>query len=162
MNATTADPVNDLIRDMMENVAKYGGENTTTFLMVQAIGELQRLNGLTQQTAPAVATGPQAESTGDGCARLESEARIEGGRLLIALRISTLAHAARCSEYFWRAKEDGTPLRITNEGVLANSVRRALNREEEDGSTPISRMLDEAVEWVAEQGEDGIEEGLAQ
>ncbi|ADV01299.1 hypothetical protein [Alicycliphilus denitrificans] len=76
MNATTADPVNDLIRDMMENVAKYGGENTTTFLMVQAIKELQRQHkaldcaGLaaspTAQTAPAITseTGNPASARG--------------------------------------------------------------------------------------------------
>lgn len=96
-----------------------------------------------------------------GCARLESEARIEGGKLVIALRTSTLAHAARNSEYFWRAKEDGTPLAITDEAAFADSIRRALNLEAEDGSTPISRLLDEATEWVTEQGEDGIEEGGA-
>lgn len=34
----------DLIRDMQENVAKYGRENTTTFLMVQAINSLKKLD----------------------------------------------------------------------------------------------------------------------
>lgn len=94
----------------------------------------------------------------EGCARLESEARIEGDRLVISLRISTLAHAARHSQYFDALEEDGHPLVITDEAEFARSVVRGLNREEEDGSTPVTRMLDDAFEWVCEQGEEGVEE----
>lgn len=93
-----------------------------------------------------------------GCARLESEAQIIDGKLVVALRIETLAHAARHSEYFFQCAEQGMQLKITDEAAFAKSVANALNREEEDGSTPITRMLDEATEWVSEQGEDGIEE----
>lgn len=94
----------------------------------------------------------------EGCARLESEARIVGDELIIKLKISTLAHAARHSDYFFQCQEDGTTLKITDEAAFAESVASALNREEEDGSTPITRLLDEATEWVSEQGMDGIEE----
>ena len=94
----------------------------------------------------------------DGCARFESEAKVIGGKLVISLRISTLAHAARNSNHFFICAENGAPIKITDETVFAESVARALNREEEDGNTPITRMLDEATEWVSEQGEDGIEE----
>lgn len=94
----------------------------------------------------------------EGCARLESEAKIIDGKLVISLRISTLAHAARNSDHFFNCAESGTPIKITDETVFARSVANALNREEEDGSTPITRMLDEATEWVSEQGEEGIEE----
>lgn len=93
-----------------------------------------------------------------GCARFESEAKIIDDKLVISLRISTLAHAASHSEHFYNCAESGTPLKITDEAVFAQSVANALNREEEDGSTPITRMLDEATEWVSEQGEEGIEE----
>lgn len=94
----------------------------------------------------------------EGCARFESEAKVIGGKLVISLRVGTLAHAARHSEYFFNCAESGTKLTITNEATFAKSVARGLNREEEDGTTPITRMLDEAVEWVSEQGEEGIEE----
>lgn len=93
-----------------------------------------------------------------GCARLESEARIIGDELVIKLKISTLAHAAQHSDYFFHCQEDGVALKITDEAAFAESVASALNREEEDGSTPITRMLDEATEWVSEQGWSGIEE----
>ena len=94
-----------------------------------------------------------------GCARTESEAKIEDGKLVITLSISTLAHAARHSQYFFDCAEDGLQLHISDEAEFAESVVRGLNLEEEDGSTPITRMLDEAVIWVSEQGEAGIEEG---
>lgn len=97
-------------------------------------------------------------TTTEGCARLESEAQIVGDKLVISLRISTLANAARHCAYFDALEEDGHPLKITDEALFAKSVKLALNREEEDGSTPITRMLDDAFEWVSEQGEDGIEE----
>ena len=64
----------------------------------------------------------------------------------------------RHSQYFFDCAEDGRKLRISDEAEFAGSVVRRLNLEEEDGSTPITRMLDEAVIWVSEQGEAGIEE----
>lgn len=94
----------------------------------------------------------------EGCARLESEAQIVDGKLVIALRISTLAHAARHSDYFDRCAEQGMPLKITDEALFAKSVTYVLNAEEEDGSTPITRMLDKAFEYVSEQGEEGVED----
>ena len=97
-------------------------------------------------------------NTEEGCARPESEAQIVGDKLTISLRISTLAHAARHSDYFDRCAEQGMPLKITDEATFAKSVAYALNAEEEDGSTPITRMLDKAFEHVSEQGEEGVEE----
>ena len=94
----------------------------------------------------------------DGCARIESEAKIVDGELVIRLRIGTLANAAKYSEYFDNCAEEGTTLKITDEAEFAESIANSLNREAEDGSTPITRMLDKATEWVCEQGEDGVEE----
>jgi len=99
-----------------------------------------------------------SNDTDTPCARMESEAQIIDGKLVISLRISTLAHAARHCAYFDALEEDGCPLKITDEAVFAESVAAALNCEEEDGSTPITRMLDDAFEHVSEQGMDGVEE----
>jgi len=90
--------------------------------------------------------------------RLESEAQIIDGRLIISLSIQTLANAARNSQHFFDCAEQGMQLKITDEAAFAESVKSALNREEEDGSTPITRLLDDATAWVSEQGEEGIEE----
>lgn len=90
--------------------------------------------------------------------RLESEARVIDGKLVISLKIETLAVAARHSEYFGMCEEAGNPVKITDDAEFAESVARGLNLEEEDGSTPIMRMLDEAFEWVCEQGEPGVDD----
>ncbi len=94
----------------------------------------------------------------EGCVRFEAEPAIVDGDLVIRVSVGTLAHAALHSDHFFACAEQGTPLKITNEDEFAKSVVRALNREGEDGSTPITRMLDRAFEWVSEQGEEGIEE----
>ena len=90
--------------------------------------------------------------------RPETDAKIENGNLLISISIDTLVNAANYSQYFFDCKEDGINLVISDKDKFAKSVANALNLEEEDGGTPITRMLDEAIIWVSEQGEEGIEE----
>lgn len=90
--------------------------------------------------------------------RLESEANIVDGKLVIALKIDTLSFAAQRSDYFFNCEEAGQLMKITNETEFAESVARALNVEAEDGSTPVMRMLDKAFEFVCEQGEPGVDD----
>lgn len=78
--------------------------------------------------------------------------------LVISMPVQALAHAARNSEYFFNCAEDGMPLVITDEVEFAQSVVNALNNEQEDGSTPITRMLDDAFIQVCEMGDPGVEE----
>ena len=89
---------------------------------------------------------------------MEYEATIVDGKILISISIENLAHAAMNGEYFFACAEEGSPLRITNPSVFAESVALGLNREEEDGSTPVTRLLDDAIKWVCEQGEEGVDE----
>lgn len=50
---------------------------------------------------------------------------------------------------------------VTDLAVWRGAVVRALRREEENGDTPVHLLLDTALEYAAEQGEEGIEiEGL--
>lgn len=98
----------------------------------------------------------------EGHARMESEARLVDDRLVISLSVRTLAHAARNSEYFFSCANDGYPLQITDEVAFAKSVIRALNLEGEDGSTPVTQMLDWAFMHVCEQGDEGVEESQSQ
>lgn len=93
----------------------------------------------------------------EGQTLLETTAQIVNGELVIRLRTSTLANAAKYSPYFDGCAAHGTTLRITDEAAFARSVSSALNSEREDGSTPITRMLDKAFQHAAEQGLDGIE-----
>lgn len=36
------------------------------------------------------------------------------------------------------------------------AIVRALRREDSTGGTPVNKMLDEALEWAVEQGEEGV------
>lgn len=91
----------------------------------------------------------------------ESKAQIVGDSLVISLSIGTLAHAARHGDSFFLCADRGRPLVITDERMFAQSVVRALNREQEDGLTPVTSMLDDAIEYVIAYGEDGVDEAPA-
>jgi formaldehyde-activating enzyme involved in methanogenesis len=92
------------------------------------------------------------------CARLESAVQIVNDGLVISISAETLAHAARNSECFFQSAEDGTKLAITNAVDFMTSVAKCLNEESEDGSTPITRMFDRAIEQVVDDGEPGVDE----
>jgi hypothetical protein len=146
-------------REALERIASWpegdtvGGHFNEPESAQIARDALAALAALAEQQAEAPVSGNT-----EGCARLESEAQIVGDKVVISLRVSTLAHAARHSDYFDRCAEQGTPLEITSEAAFAKSVTYALNSEEEDGSTPITRMLDKAFEHVSERGEEGVGE----
>ena len=75
---------------------------------------------------------------------------IKAGRLEITIGVDLLCFAV----------EHGTGmdwLKITDKDVFANEIRSALLSEEEDGSTPVHRMLDAAASEAAEQGAEGCE-----
>lgn len=90
--------------------------------------------------------------------KLPHNAYTEDGNLVISIPFHALATAARLSDYFFDCANNNIHLVIPDEVVFAESVCNALNLEEEDGSTPITKILDDAIEWVSEQGEPGIEE----
>ncbi|SFE88407.1 hypothetical protein [Paracidovorax wautersii] len=138
------------IQRLLQLIPCLNANSTTLGLAVTELQALARAASATPETTEA-----------PGCARFEAAPRLIDGRLLISVSISTLAHAARHSDYFFRCQEDGCPLQITDEAAFAKSVVEALNCEQEDGSTPITRMLDAATEYVSEQGLEGIEEGSA-
>lgn len=73
--------------------------------------------------------------------------RIEKGQLVLSIGIETLAFATMngTSGYF-----DG--LKITNPRGFARDVVAELEREQEDGTTPVHAMIDAAAEAAAEQG----------
>ncbi len=89
--------------------------------------------------------------------RRESEAFLQDGRLVLSISYATLANAARNSEYFFNASESGEVLEILDVAAFAQDVCGALNLEEEDGSTPLTRALDGAFEYVVEQGYESVE-----
>jgi len=92
------------------------------------------------------------------CARLESAVQIVNDGLIISISAETLANAARHGECFFQSAQEGTKLVISNAVDFMTSVAKCLNEESEDGSTPITRMFDQAIEQVVEDGEPGVDE----
>lgn len=78
---------------------------------------------------------------------------IEGGQLKISIGIALLAFAVQ-SQDSWPEEFAVVDLR-----EFAKSMARQLQREEEDGTTPVHRMLDAAADEVLERGDDGVDEG---
>ena len=91
----------------------------------------------------------------------ELEVKIENEELVIRVGISTLCTAVRQCQVIDHAVMDADgdegAVEITDEAVFAKEILHALEQEEEDGSTPVHRMLDAAANWAIEQGCEGIE-----
>lgn len=78
---------------------------------------------------------------------------IKDGQLNISIGIALLAFAVQAQD----AWPEG--VRVTDLQEFASSMARQLQKEEEDGTTPVHRMLDAAAYEVLEQGDDGVDEG---
>lgn len=78
-------------------------------------------------------------------------AEIEGDQIVIRVGIPHLPHAVSVAPTAYGFK-------VTDVSIFAAQLVRALNREDEDGSTPIHRMFDRAFEDVIESDGDGIDD----
>lgn len=86
----------------------------------------------------------------------------EGDWIVIAIHKNTLKNAIELNqglEYYSDEQEDYMPPKIINLDQFVNDVVDALNREEEDGSTLITKALDDAVVEACESGSDAIQLG---
>src|SRR5574343_127048 len=80
-----------------------------------------------------------------------------GKRIEISIGKKILAFADENHPTLWSDQEDNEPVvKITDHELFMDEVWRELNREEEDGSTLVTRMLDKAIERAIEGGCDGI------
>ncbi len=82
--------------------------------------------------------------------------RIEGNQLIISIGISTLAFSANKGEDMCELFESGA-IKIVNEKQFAKDVWYELGREDEDGSTMLTDLLDKAVREAVDRGSAGIE-----
>lgn len=77
-------------------------------------------------------------------------------KLVISIGISTLLHAITFREDLFPDEE--TPkIKIVDENIFAKDVLFELQNEEEDGTTLVHKMFDEAGTNAMEQGSEGIE-----
>lgn len=87
------------------------------------------------------------------------QCKVEGEQLVIRIGVGTLAWAAQhCPLLYDNAKHKGSGpyVGIDNEHELAIDVCRELNAEEEDGTTPVHRLLDRAIFDAFENGSTGF------
>lgn len=77
--------------------------------------------------------------------------------LTIEVGIDTLKYAAERHDDFWMPQTDKSGLVVSNADEFASEVVYALNDEGEDGSTPVSRLLDAAIRQAVECGCEGLD-----
>ena len=73
---------------------------------------------------------------------------IRGGVLTISIGVETLAHAVRTGQGFGGDAE----VLVSDVEAFARDVLRELEREQEDGTTPVHAMLDAAARAAVEDG----------
>ena len=88
--------------------------------------------------------------------------QISDGEMQFAIGIDGLAFAADHSDTFNPYDPENNDWvqrwKVVNPEQFAIEVLRAMNREGEDGSTPLTRFLDQMVDAALEDGSEGVEE----
>lgn len=89
------------------------------------------------------------------------QATVVGTGIEMSVGVDVLCHAAAFHPDFWDGESgpDVPNIGITDPAVFAREVAEAINREDEDGSTLLTRMLDEAVRDAVESGCEGVDHG---
>lgn len=83
-------------------------------------------------------------------------ANIENGQIVIRLDIDVLDGAV---EQLWSCGRYGWPrYKVTDKAAFARAFVAELNEEEEDGTTPIHLLFDNAAMRAIENGAEGVEE----
>lgn len=88
-------------------------------------------------------------------AALDGKATIKGGAIVIRVAIKALPVVV---EGAWALGSLDTRWKITDAPAFAEDLVRALNDEDEQGTTMIHKMFDAAINEALEQGAEGIEE----
>ncbi|MBE3065158.1 MAG: hypothetical protein IMZ69_09100 [Spirochaetes bacterium] len=82
---------------------------------------------------------------------------IARGELVIRIGIETLAFCTdECSE-FYNSEKDRSDVKVTDPDEWAKDVVRELEREEEDGSSPLTDLLERAMSDAVDQGSTAVE-----
>lgn len=83
---------------------------------------------------------------------------IEGDAIVIRVSLDALVFATEhgCLCTFSKLKNDFRTVKVHDPARWRDAIVRALRREKENGDTPVHLMLDAALEYAADQGEEGI------
>lgn len=86
------------------------------------------------------------------------ELHVSQGRLIIRIGTEALVNACRYSPVMDELDESAQgELIVEDQDAFAEAIRRALEHEEEDGTTLVHKMLDDAFRYAVEQGFEGFE-----
>lgn len=82
-----------------------------------------------------------------------------GGYIEMGVGTNALTFAAENHPDFWDGESDpDVPnIKVTDREVFARAVVDAINKEAEDGSTLLTRMLDAAIAAAVEDGCEGVD-----
>ena len=83
----------------------------------------------------------------------------EGDWVVIAIHKNTIKNATELNqglEYYSDEQEDYVPPKVVDLDQLIDDLVDELNREEEDGSTLVTKALDDAVINACENGSEAI------
>lgn len=83
-------------------------------------------------------------------------ARIEGNEIVIRVPISAIPFAAECMDANLYGNQSPT-FRVSDLDAFASEIVLQLNCEEEDGSTPITQLLDNAMDQAIDSGCEGVD-----
>lgn len=86
---------------------------------------------------------------------LSAVAVVEGDNIVIRLPIKNLPVAVEGSIAMGTVE---TQMKVTDAEKFAADVVRALNDEDEEGTTRVHQMFDSAFNYISENGSDGIAE----
>jgi len=84
---------------------------------------------------------------------------IENDCLVIKIGINALAFVAANCEYFWDGESgiDVPTVKVIDKSLFAKEVRRYLAAEEEDGSTLLTKTIEQAIINAVEDGCEGVD-----
>ena len=121
--------------------------DTANRLMNEAIYENEVLR---EQLAALSAIAPKDD--------VPLRCEVVNGAIEFTIGAKILAHATNISPNLYDHENDRGQYRVADPAAFAKDVARELNRESEDGSTPLTRLLDSVIEEAINQGAEGIEE----
>lgn len=76
----------------------------------------------------------------------------ENDTITITIGIETLCHAVRIGRPYGQGG-----VKITDQEAFIQNLIYGMQSEQEDGTTPVHSMFDEAVTTMLENGEEGLE-----
>lgn len=117
--------------------------------------ERQRLINAEGCKPDLIITPPQPTHSA-GLSDVPPTVAVEGDQLIIRITTKCLLHAVTCCSQ-WPINATGAPLRIENGALLVEEIIHELQREDEQGTNAMHRMLDDAALAALDNGSEAVD-----